>query len=238
MAGLGIVDVVPEHGRMVALDEFPHVRVSVFAVSLALRLHRFIIRGNADGTRYKSPVVAAGVVEAHAQTLFADGGSQLTNNVARSMLPFGWQLRVWRRTGPEGKSIMMLGGEHDIFRAGVMEYFGPCAGIPFLNLPVEVRSKVVVIVVSAIMLAMVGLGRRSVESHAVQVPLRIGIVTDVVLRSEVMLRMNERSPAGNGIETPVNEYPKLCVSVPLRKWMPIERFNSGLIVGRGLGGNS
>src|SRR6266849_6747805 len=214
MAGLGIVDVVPEHGRMVALDELPHVRVSVFAVSLALRLHRFIIRGNADGTRYKSPVVAAGVVEAHAQTLFADGGSQLTNNVARSMLPFGWQLRVWRRTGPEGKSIMMLGGEHDIFRAGVMEYFGPCAGIPFLNLPVEVRSKVVVIVVSAIMLAM------------------------VVLRSEVMLRMNERSPARNGIETPVNEYPKLCVSVPLRKWMPIERFNSGLIVGRGLGGNS
>ena len=90
MAGLRIVDVVPKHRWMVALDELPHVRVNVFAINLALRLHRFIISGTTDRARDKRPVVAAGVVEAHAQTLFADGSSQLTNEVARSMLPFGW----------------------------------------------------------------------------------------------------------------------------------------------------
>src|ERR1700730_15715859 len=128
---------------------------------------------------------------------------------------------------------MMLGGEHDIFRAGVMEYFSPGTGIPLLNLPVEDRSEVVVIVVSAIMLAMVGLGRRSVESHAVQVPLRIGIVCDVILRREVVLRVHERGPARNGIKTPVNEYPEFCVGIPLRKRMLVERFETWFVVRKG-----
>src|SRR6266436_4877031 len=180
MPGLRIVDVVPKHRWMVALDEFPHVRVNVFAIGLALRLHRFIISGTTDRTRDKCPVVAAGVVEAHAQTLFADGSSQLTNEVARSMLPFGWEFRVRRQTGPERKSIMMLGGEHDIFRASVVEYFSPRVRIPFLNLPVEDRSEVIVIVISAIMLAMVGLRRCSLEPHTVQIPFCIGVLCDVV----------------------------------------------------------
>src|SRR5580700_4003740 len=129
---------------------------------------------------------------------------------------------------------MMLGGEHDIFRASVMEYFGPGTGIPLLNLPVEDRSKVVVIVVSAIVLAMVGLGRRPVESHAVEVPLRIGIVSDIVLRREVVLRVNERGPARNGIKTPVNEYPEFCVGIPLRKRMLVERIETWFEVRRRL----
>src|SRR3981081_2308584 len=106
MPGLRIVDVVPKQRRMVALDELPHVRVNVFAISLALRLHRFIISCATDRTRDKCPVVAARVVKTHAQTLLADSSSQLTNEVTRSMLPFGWQFRVRRRTGPERKSIM------------------------------------------------------------------------------------------------------------------------------------
>ena len=75
---------------------------------------------------------------------------------------------------------MMLGGEHDIFRASVVEYFSPGVRIPLLNLPVKHRSEVVVIVVSAIMLAMIGLCRCSLEPHAVQIPFRIGVVCNVV----------------------------------------------------------
>src|SRR6266478_8334128 len=180
MPRLRIVDVVPKHRWMVALDELPHVRVNVFAIGLALRLHRFIISGTTDRTRDKCPVVAAGVVEAHAQTLFADGSSQLTNEITRSMLPFGWEFRVRGQTGPERKSIMMLGGEHDIFRASVVEYFSPGVRIPLLNLPVKHRSEVVVIVVSAIMLAMIGLRRCSLEPHTVQIPFCIGVLCDVV----------------------------------------------------------
>src|SRR5467141_1962934 len=234
MARLRIVDVVPKHRWMVALDEFPHVRVNVFAIGLALRLHRFIISGTTDRTGDKCPVVAAGVVEAHAQTLSTDGRSQLANEVARRMLPFSWQFRVRRQTGPERKSIMMLGGEHDIFRASVVEYLGPDVGIPLLNLAVEDRSEVVVIVVSAIMLAMVGLRRRSVEPHAVQIPLCIGVVCDVVRRGEVMFRMNERRPTRNRIKTPVNEYPEFCVAIPLRKRMLVERFETCFVVRRRL----
>src|SRR5260370_16356339 len=175
MARLRIVDVVPKHRWMVALDELPHLRVNVFAIGLALRLHRFIISGNADRTRDKCPVVAAGVVEAHAQPLSTDGSSQLANEVARRMLPFSWQFRVRRRTGPERKSIMMLRGEHDIFRASVVEYFSPGVRIPFLNLPVKHRSEVVVIVVTAIMLAMIGLCRSSPKPHPLQIPFLLGV---------------------------------------------------------------
>jgi len=86
---LRIVDVVPKHRWMVALDELPHLRVSVFAISLALRLHRFIISGNTDrtGTNVSRSRRSS---RAHAQTLFADGSSQLTNEITCSMLPFGW----------------------------------------------------------------------------------------------------------------------------------------------------
>src|SRR5258708_37445850 len=123
------------------------------------------------------------------QTLVADSGGQLADDIARSMLLVGWQLRIWRRTGPERKSIMMLRGEHDIFRASVVEYFGPDVGIPLLDLAVEDRSEVVVIIVSAIMFAMVGLRRRSIEPHAVQIPFCVGVVCDGVRLGQVMLRM-------------------------------------------------
>src|SRR5260370_7153294 len=161
MARLRIVDVVPKHRWMVALDEVPHLGVNGFAIGLGLRLHRFIISGNADRTRDKCPVVAAGVVEAHAQTLSTDGSSQLANEVARRMLPFSWQFRVRRRTGPERKSIMMLRGEHDIFRASVVEYFSPGVRIPFLNLPVKHRNDVVETVVSATILSILAICRSS-----------------------------------------------------------------------------
>ena len=128
----------------------------------------------------------------------------------------------------------MFGGEHHIFRARVMEYFGPGAGIPLLNLLVENRSKVVVIVVSAIMLAMVSLGRRSVESHAVQVPLGIGVVSDVVLGTKVVLRVNQRSPSRYRIKAPMDEDAELRVREPLRKGMLLERGNCWLIVSRRL----
>src|SRR6266481_6336696 len=155
MAGLRIVDVVPKQRWMVALDELPHLRVSVFAISLALRLHRFIISRTTDRTRDKCPIVAAGVVEAHAQTLFVDSSGQQPDEIACGVLPIGWQFGAWRRTGPQRKSVMMLAREHHIFCAGVVEDFRPDIGIPLLYLTVKDGSEVVVIIVSAIVLAMV-----------------------------------------------------------------------------------
>src|SRR5260370_2057671 len=115
MTRLRIINVVPKHRWMVALDELPHLRVNVFAIGLALRLHRFIISGTTNRTRDKCPVVAAGVVEAHAQTLFAYGTRQLSNEVAPRMLPFSWQFRVRRQTTPKRKSTRSLDCDHHNF---------------------------------------------------------------------------------------------------------------------------
>src|SRR5713101_9372233 len=117
----------------------------------------------------------------------------------------------------------MFGGKDYIFRAPFMKQFGPRIGIPLLNLSVKDRSEVVIVVGGAIVLAMVGLGRRPLESHAVQVPFRVRIVGNVVLGREVMLGMNQGRPPRDRVETPVNEYPKLCIGIPLRQRMLIER---------------
>src|SRR5690242_12533465 len=98
----------------------------------------------------------------------------------------------------------MLGGEHDIFRAGVAEYLGPGLRLPFLNFLIEGGSKVVVVVVSPIVFAMICLGGGPFDPHYVQVPFGVRVVLDVVRGGEVVLGMNERSPARNRIETPVN----------------------------------
>src|SRR5258708_22267317 len=73
MAGLGIVNVIPEDGRMITLDEFSHMRVRVLTVSLALGLNLFIVRSGADGAGYEGPVIAARIIKAHAQSLLIDG---------------------------------------------------------------------------------------------------------------------------------------------------------------------
>ncbi len=82
----------------------------------------------------------------------------------------------------------------------------------------------ILVVASVIVFAMIGLDRRPIEAHAVQVPFGIRIVGNVVLRCKVMLRMNQGRPAGDGVEAPVTEHPKLCIGIPLRKGILIERF--------------
>ena len=166
MAGLGIVNVVPQQRGMIALRSVPNLRVGIFAIGLALGLHRFVISGNSNGTRDKGPVIAAGVVKTHAQTLLADGGGQLANDVARGMLPVGRQLGVGRRTGPERKSLVMFVVSTTYFAPASWKILAQAPGFHFLNLSVEDRSEVVVIVVSAVVLAMVSLCRRSLDPHA------------------------------------------------------------------------
>src|ERR1700746_2804254 len=100
---------------------------------------------------------------------------------------------------------MMFAGKHHVLRARIMKQFGPRVGTPLLNRSVKDWSEVVIVVAGAVMLAVVGLGRRPIESHAVQVPFRVRIVGNVVLGREVMLGMNQGRPAGDGVESPVNE---------------------------------
>ena len=167
MARLGIVDVIPEHGRMIPVDEFPHLCVRVLAVSLALRFYLLIVSGLADGAGDERPIVATGIVETHLHALFSHGGTQLADDIAGRVLAICGQRGVRRCAGPERESIMMFRGEHHVFRARITKQFGPRVRIPLLDLSVENGRKIVVIVCRAIVLAMIGLCRRSLESHTV-----------------------------------------------------------------------
>src|ERR1700686_4430955 len=102
---------------------------------------------------------------------------------------------------------MMFGSKNHIFCAGIPESLGPGVGVPFFDLLVKSCSKVVVIVVGPVVLAMVSLGGRPVDPHYVQIPLGVGIVLDVVGSREVMLGVDQRSPARNRVKPPMNKYP-------------------------------
>ena len=73
------------------------------------------------------------------------------------MLPIRRQGWVGRRAGPERESVMVLGSEHHIFRACLMENFGPSFGIPLLDLPIEIGGEVVIIVLGPIVFAVIRL---------------------------------------------------------------------------------
>src|SRR6266567_8188203 len=96
MPRLWIIDVIPQDGRMITVDELPHLRVNVRAIGLALRLYLVIIGCRANGTRHKRPVVAARVVETHSQAFFTHRGAQLADDVSGCVLTIGGQLGVWR----------------------------------------------------------------------------------------------------------------------------------------------
>src|ERR1700742_3011722 len=98
---------------------------------------------------------------------------------------------------------MVLGGQHHVPGACIVKDTGPLLRLPLYALLVEYRSKIVIVVVSAVVLAMVSLGGRTVDTQHVQVPLRIRVVFDVVYVAEVMVGVRQRSPPGYRVQTPM-----------------------------------
>src|SRR6476660_9783969 len=101
----------------------------------------------------------------------------------------------------------MLRSEHDIFGPCAAQYLRPGIGPQFLGLTIKNRSKIVVIVIGAVVFTMVSLGRRAIQPHAVEIPFCVRIVSDVVLRVKIMPRMNKGGPTRNGVQTPVYKDP-------------------------------
>ena len=124
----------------------------------------------------------------------------------------------------------MLGRQHHIPGACVVKDAGPLFRLPLHALLVEHRSKIVIVIVSAVVLAMVSLGGRTVDTQHVQVPLGIRVVLDVVDVAEVMFRVRQRSPPRNRIQTPMDKNSQLGVGIPLRQRVLVERLKSRLIL--------
>src|SRR6266850_2114094 len=111
-----------------------------------------------------------------------------------------------------------------------MKDFCPVLRVPLLNLAIENGGEVVIVVVRAEMFLVIGLRRRALQAHAVQIPLGIRIVSDVIQGFEIVLRVHGGSPSGNRIETPMDKYSKLRIGVPLRKGMAPERLDGRIIM--------
>src|SRR5882757_9586013 len=80
------------------------------------------------------------------------------------------------------------------------------------------------------MFFVIGLRGRALQAHAVQIPLGIRIVSDVVQGFEIVLGVHGGSPSGNRVETPMDKYSKLRIRVPLRKRMAAERLDGRIIM--------
>ena len=72
---------------MIARDQLADLRIGIFAIRLALRLHRLVVGGHADGARDKRPIVAARVVKPHAHALLAHRGGEFAHDIPGGMLP-------------------------------------------------------------------------------------------------------------------------------------------------------
>ncbi len=227
--GLGPIDVVPQNGWMVARDQFVNLRKSVFTVFLALRLDGLIVRDGPDWPWHKGPVIAAGVVEAHAHAVIRHSLGEFADEIARGVLAVGRQRRIRGCARPESKSFVVLAGQHNIARTRFAKNGSHLVGIPLFAFAIESLREVVVVVVGTVMLAMVRLRWRAIDPHYVVIPLGIGIELDVVRRCEVVLRMRKWRPSRDRIQAPMNEDAELCPGVPFRQRMPVQRLQRGLI---------
>ncbi len=227
--GLRVINVVPQHRGLVALNQLPHLRVRVISVRRTLWFHLLVVRRLANRSRHKRPVISARIVKPHSHVLLAYRRRELAHDVPRGMLPVRRQSRIPCRARPQRESIMMLRRQHHILRTRLTKHLGPRFRIPLLNLFIENRREIVVVIVRPVMFAVIFLRRRSFEAHRVQIPFRVRIEHDVVLRRKIVLRMLQRRPPRHRIQPKVNKYPQLGVVVPLRQRMLIQRFNCRLV---------
>ena len=123
---------------------------------------------------------------------------------------------------PESEALVMFAGKNDIFGSGGAEDFSPGVGIPLFDLLIESDSEIVVVVIGAVGLAMIFLRGRTIDAHGVVIPFGVGIVGDVILRTEIVIGMDQRSPARDRVEPPMNKDAELCVVIPSGKSMLTE----------------
>ena len=145
------------------------------------------------------------------------------------MLAVDWKSGIGNGTGPEREAIMVLGGQDDVLGSRGPENFGPGVGIPLFDFCVKGGSEIVVVVIGPVRFAMIFLRWRAVNSHGVEIPFGVGIVEDIVLGREIVGGMDERSPTGEGVESPMNEDAEFGVAVPGWKRVAIKRFDYGLV---------
>ena len=226
-------DVVPQHRRLVAVDELADVRRDVLAVAAVLRRGQHgVARPGQDGA-VVGPVVAARVVEAHAHAPGPHRGAQVTDEVTPRLVA---PLTGCATARPQREAVVVLGRQHDVTGSGRAAQVGQRVEVGLAAGVVERRHEVLVGVVVPVHLAVVPLRRAARQPHGVEVPLGVGVLEEhplrPVLREHLLDVGHLRRPARHRVEAPVHEDAQLGVVIPVGHHVGAHRVPCPLIHGR------
>ena len=203
-------DVEPDHVRVVAVDQLDQLRplVVVYVVASGLVAgvghwlegvrvargvaHPRVVRVEPLGQRVVQPV-------AQVRGVGARRGEELLDDVAfRAELDrvASGDLRV-----PKGEPLVMLGRQHVVLSARVLEQLDPALRVPLGG--GEHRDEVVVVEALAVRLRVVGVRRIVGILQVLPVPLGVFLA--------------DRCPAGHRVDAPVDEDAELGVVEPVRR---------------------
>ena len=212
-------DVIPEHRRRVALDQFPDVRGRVGDVIRRVRHGQKAVGGVGQQSVVVGPVVSAGVVQTHAHPGAGHRAAQVADDVAACVVAALAGVR--KRGRPQAESVVMFGGEHHVSRSGVAARGSDAVHVSPGGAVVEGCDEIVVGGVRSVGVALVAPGRAALQSAAVEIPLRVRVVAQHLcgpLIAEQLLDVRHLGcPAGHRVQPPVQEDPQLGVVVPVRQ---------------------
>ncbi len=195
-----------------------HVRRHVVDVARAVRRGQHGVGGAGHHGAVVGPVVAAGVVEAHAHAPGPHRLAQVAHQVAPR--PVRALDGVHHGRGPQGEAVVVLGGEHHVARAGGAAQVGQGVEVGARRGVVEGAHEIVVGVVLAVHLRVVQGGGTALDLHGVAVPLGVRVLAQHPARSvldEQLLNVGHPwRPPRHRVEAPVDEDPELGVVVPDR----------------------
>ena len=219
--GLLPLAVAPQDVRVVAVDQLAHLRQHVVA-DVVLHRRRTRVRHRRTGVRVgHRPAGVRRVVPLVERVV--EAGLEL------AVLP----CRVEQVTGqvtlraevdrvaaadlavPQRHALVVLRGQHEVLRTGVVEQLHPFLRVVLLRLPLA--DERVVRRVLAVGVPVVVVRRRVPLVHVVPVPLGVRAA---------------RAPGGHRVRTPVDEDAELRVVEPLRHRVRVQRLRRRLVVGR------
>ena len=214
----GIGDVIPENGRLIAVEQFTPMGVGIVNIIGALRDGALQVGDVADDLRVEGPVDAAGVVVGHAHILAAHGVAQFAHEITLDMIIAN--KGIGRLTGPHEKAVMVLGGQDDIAGVDPLKESRPGVRVPLLDRLVKDRPKLGIVEARAILRSVIRLRRATVDAVGVHIPLGIGVVGKPLFPGAG--RKNFAQLAGIGgkgrhrVETPVDKDAQLGIMKPIR----------------------
>ena len=164
------------------------------------------------------PVIATGVVQAHAHPGVEHGTAQIADDIAAGLIAA--LARVFQLGGPEAEPIVVLGGQHHVTRAGIAADRRDRIHVRISGAAVEGSDEVVIGGVGAVGVALMTPGGAALQPTAVEVPLGIGVVPQHLRGTrcfEQLLDVRHLGcPTGHRVQTPVQEDSQFGVVVPVR----------------------